>query len=468
MRLSLQDMIDQVIDEASTDGMAKLAEEAKDKKMSKDEAERKAAKEEAQQGGGSPDSYEDQEKQACSSEYVQKLAAAVQEIVDDSGMVVTAAADEAAKNVGPGKGPGASDTNLESPVSGEQSDVSGEAKTKIPMKTPLESKGSGGNEKNPDNAMATNAEMMHGPQGEVLKQASNPLEAVILGAMDKEGGTVSQGLKWIGRKAPGAGKEEIKALSTKAKNLKGAAETSGALGAGGQAARAEQQVGAATEAAHAAAKARGKSIAKKVGIGAAATTAAGTGVAVPLALRKRNKEKKAEDAINPATISASKTSALPEDKPSSMKRPAEVTSQEKMVGSNEAATSTKKVQTAAVPKKRMKEVLGEPAQTSATDKVLDEALGSDKVNQAGAKIAAVQARAALSKIASEGCKCQPGEEACYFHKLAAVARRRANEGSEKRSQMAAPQGAGNAVPSTVTPSASPSGSMAGGTPAPQM
>jgi hypothetical protein len=190
-----------------------------------------------------------------------------------------------------------------------------------------------------------------------------------------------------------------------------------------------------------------------------------------LALRARKrkgqeegKSKKAEDALNPAKIAAPVAKGLPEDQPSSMKRPAEVTSQERLVSSNEAPVDAKKVQTQAVPKKRMGEVLDEPAQTASTDKVLDQALGADKVDQAGAKIASSQkakvaaARAWLQKIASEGCTCGPDTEecTCQFGKLASRLKKGGTKGSTKTSQM---MGAGG-VPPTVQSSSS--GSSAGG------
>jgi hypothetical protein len=119
-----------------------------------------------------------------------------------------------------------------------------------------------------------------------------------------------------------------------------------------------------------------------------------------------------------ATVSSSKSDALPEEKPVQLDRPAEVRSQERLINSNEAAIDATKEETKAVPKKQMGEVLTEPALSASTDKVLDEALGADKVNQAGAKIAA--ARVLLRKIAEKGCTCEEeGKEkgTCDFCKL---------------------------------------------------
>lgn len=133
--------------------------------------------------------------------------------------------------------------------------------------------------------------------------------------------------------------------------------------------------------------------------------------------------KRAADANNPASIASGKTTALPEDKPSQVKRPAEVTSQESLIGSNQAAINVTKRQAKAVPKKRMAEVISEPAQTAATDKILEENLGKKTVDQAGAKIAS--ARALLKKVASEGCSCE-GVGTCGHCKVAARLKQQRN------------------------------------------
>ena len=104
-----------------------------------------------------------------------------------------------------------------------------------------------------------------------------------------------------------------------------------------------------------------------------------------------------------ASITTPKTSALPEDQPSQVARPAEVTSQERMIASNESAIGFTKRDAKAVPKKRMGEVLDEPAQSKAGDSALQDALGAELVSRGGAKIASAQHL--VQKIASEGCTC---------------------------------------------------------------
>jgi hypothetical protein len=119
--------------------------------------------------------------------------------------------------------------------------------------------------------------------------------------------------------------------------------------------------------------------------------------------------KKAEDAINPAKIKGKNSDVPPpatqaeEGVPS---QPGEVSKQESMVGSNEAAQNYTKQQAKAVPKARMGEVLSEPAQKKSTDPVLHENL--DAASGAGVKLSSVEkaaaARSLLQKIAEEGAK----------------------------------------------------------------
>jgi len=141
-------------------------------------------------------------------------------------------------------------------------------------------------------------------------------------------------------------------------------------------------------------------------------------------LRKEAGSESDEDSAN---ISSSRSSVNPEDLPSQMARPSEVTSQESMIASNEAAINATKGEAKEVPKRRLGEVLSEPAMTSATDPVLSQNL--DSTGQAGVKIASMSktaaARAWLSKIASEGCRCKASgleKGACDFCKVAPVLR----------------------------------------------
>ncbi|MFW9998263.1 MAG: hypothetical protein ACFFD4_39860 [Candidatus Odinarchaeota archaeon] len=116
-------------------------------------------------------------------------------------------------------------------------------------------------------------------------------------------------------------------------------------------------------------------------------------------------QKAGEDRDSTA-ISAEKSTMLPEEEPSTMARPSEVTHQERLIASNEAAINATKREAKEVPKKQMGEVLSEAAQSRSSDTTLDDTLGRATVDQAGAKVASAVARVLLQKIASEGCTCE--------------------------------------------------------------
>ena len=256
-----------------------------------------------------------------SSERVIKLASAVEYIVQNPESIhpilgrIKLASPPQVATAGPGKGPNPMATNLMTATPGKQSEVSGEAKTKVPMRNSTEKAIPG--DKQPANAMEDNLRDMKGPY---------PTEGPLKQASFRE--------RYIS------------------------------------------------------------------------------------VLKKR-----AADGENPASIASAKSTALPENQPDKVKRPAEVTSQESLIGSNKAAIDVTKRQAKAVPKKRIAEVLSEPAQTRATDKILDENLGKQVVDKAGAKVAS--ARALLKKVASEGCSCS-GEETCGHCKVAARLKQRRN------------------------------------------
>jgi hypothetical protein len=117
--------------------------------------------------------------------------------------------------------------------------------------------------------------------------------------------------------------------------------------------------------------------------------------------------KQAEDAINPAKISAGKEPKEPELASASEEgvpaEPSDVNKQKALISSNAAAINYTKRQAKADPKDDVGDVVSEPAQSAATDRVLSEALSN--TNEAGAKIAAADitrlagARAVLTKLA---------------------------------------------------------------------
>lgn len=119
--------------------------------------------------------------------------------------------------------------------------------------------------------------------------------------------------------------------------------------------------------------------------------------------------KLAEDANNPASISSG-SSTPPEASASEQavpSQPSDVSKQEKLVGSNDAAINYTKRDAKADPKSDMGDLLTEPAQSASTDKVLQKVL--DHTNEAGAKISSVAsdlhktaaARILLSKLAEQ-------------------------------------------------------------------
>lgn len=104
--------------------------------------------------------------------------------------------------------------------------------------------------------------------------------------------------------------------------------------------------------------------------------------------------KQAEDAINPAQISAGPASAEGEEAPEGVSAseegpvpavPSDVGRQESFIGSNEAAIAYTKRQAKMDPKRDLGQLLVEPALSSATDKVLEQAFAH--TNEAGAKVA---------------------------------------------------------------------------------
>lgn len=284
-----------------------------DSKMCRDCAERDLQKNEEETGSPA-------EAEKTSSARVTKLAHAVQYIVENPrnihpvlGRVKVAEAPPEVAKTGPGKGPNASTTTLMDALAGEQSTLSGEAKTKIPMKPGTEKAIPG--DKQPANAMEDNLRDMKGPY---------PTEGPLKQASFRQ--------------------RYMQALA-----------------------------------------------------------------------------KRAADGENPASIASGKTTALPENQPDKVKRPAEVTGQESLISSNQKAIDVTKREAKAVPKKRMAEVISEPAQKRSTDKILDENLGKNVVDKAGAKVAhekQASARALLKKVASGGCTCNE-EGSCGHCKVAA-------------------------------------------------
>lgn len=143
------------------------------------------------------------------------------------------------------------------------------------------------------------------------------------------------------------------------------------------------------------------------------------------------REKLAEDAINPAKIQAGSdvppaASASEEGSPPV---PSDVSKQEKMVGSNQAAIDYTKREAKADPKSDVAKVLSEPPLTASTDKVLSTVL--NHTEEAGAKISSAKlagdstrvaaARALLSNVLEKAAEAKKKKESQMSSGLGATA-----------------------------------------------
>lgn len=159
--------------------------------------------------------------------------------------------------------------------------------------------------------------------------------------------------------------------------------------------------------------------------------------------------KMAADGELPAKIKGKNSDVIPSCSPSEEgvpSLPGEASKQESLIMSLDKAINYTKQQAKAVPKKRMGEVLTEPAQKKSTDPVLHENL--DATSGAGVKLSSVEkvaaARALLQKIAEEGAAPDASpEQKERASKLQEVLKAKKDE-KEKASQgdMGAEEGAG--------------------------
>jgi len=315
-----------------------------------------------------------------SSARIEKLASAVEFIRDNFLSIqmpvgrVKMAADTPA-DVGPGQGANALETNLRKVTPGEAPEGFGEAKAKKPaMTVPLEVGAS-------PNASAT----------AIQTDANNPP-----GGPGEQPQMIQTG---------GSGGDKPQAKTASVNRIMDAM-----MKAGGAADVLAGGLGTTTRRARAARKALESgelSLGRGGGLGAA--------IIPKSAQLKIAADDQGEDhkTLAPRTMDVT----TPEDRPSGVERPAEVTSQEKHIGSSEAAIDMTKREGKEVPKKRMGDILSEPALAASTDSALSKALGPQVVNQAGAKIAAAQARVLLQKAASQKCTCNK-TGSCGFCKIA--------------------------------------------------
>jgi hypothetical protein len=147
--------------------------------------------------------------------------------------------------------------------------------------------------------------------------------------------------------------------------------------------------------------------------------------------------KTAEDAINPAKISAGPAGAPPGDEPTPA-QPQETERQSKMVASNQAAVDYTKGQAKSVPKDRLREVLKEPALSAATDSTLRQAFANTskagvKISSADSQVKVAAARALLTKLAEDGAKEDASPEQKEKREKMLSTLREKKDGTEKDS-----------------------------------
>lgn len=397
MRFSLQKMVQQTMAEAERREMAKLAEAAPAEDQKKKDEKKQgppAAKTPPDNTNTAPERNDESYEEKTSSAFVEKLASAVawcneHFIKEAVGEPEPPRSHDppGAPGVGPGEGTGVLEINKQ-PTPGTQSTETGQASSqgKVPATNPPADSPSPG-QTNP--ATAIHTDMNERPGGtedwtnkDVMKQAAS------------RDFYKAKGLKRVKQLLSGAYKRGLETSTPGADRVKREAR---------------------------------KVLATRVGAGAAGAGAlggAGYGISKLVGKKKDKKKeasvarvlgvmnKMAEDANNPAKIGASTTNphqSSPEGVSAAGEGgkppvPGEVSKQESMVGSNEAATNYTKQQAKAVPKARMGEVLDEPAQKKSTDPVLHQNL--DAASGAGVKLSSITKRAAaealLRKIAQEG------------------------------------------------------------------
>ena len=406
MRFSLQQMVQRTLAEAEErEKLAQSEETATEGSTAKkDEKGKPPAKTPAENTANTPERNEDTmmnaEGEKTSSAFVEKLASAVDYC--NVYFFKGAAAPESSP-LGPDKGPNTMPTNAESPTPGKQSENTGQAThNQPPMKPGADKKHLG--QTNPATAMETDIDS---PPGGSEDWSTGP---------DKM--KQASGTKAIGRM-----KRFRQLLSgVHAKHLKKQISQSSTPG-----------LGVPSRIADAQKKDLSKEV-KKVWAARAGTAAGALGAGYGgykgvQALRDKNKKKTASaldrvlgvmdkmaaDAELPAKITGKNMDVPPpatqseEGVPS---LPGEASKQEALIMALDRAINYTKQQAKAVPKKRMGEVLTEPAQKKSTDPVLHENLSA--ASKAGVKLSSVEkvaaARALLQKIAEEGAAPEASPE----------------------------------------------------------
>jgi hypothetical protein len=349
MRFSLQDMVRQTLADAEErEKTAQAAEGAEDESKKKKDKQGPPAEQASNGSQSAPERNEESYEEKTSGVFVEKLASAVEycnehflkEAVGKPEPPRTATPPQT--TVGAGKGATATETTMDSPTGGMQSEETGQAsKNQIAVNPGSDVKSPG--QVNPSTAMET--DMNDRPGGnedwskgqDKMKQAQAPEDKVRAFLQSKD------------EKKEGGDEEEGKSDEEKAKEAQ---------------------------------------ILRVVGV---------------MDKMAEDAINPAKLAAGSEPLENPNASQAEEKVPS---QPAETSKQESMVSSNEKATNYTKQQAKAVPKARMGEVLSEPAQKKSSDPVLhnnlDAASGAGVKLSSATKVAA--ARALLHKIAEEGAK----------------------------------------------------------------
>lgn len=386
MRFSLQQMVQRTLAEAEErEKLAQSEETATEGSTAKkDEKGKPPAKTPAENTANTPERNEDTmmnaEGEKTSSAFVEKLASAVDYC--NVYFFKGAAAPESSP-LGPDKGPNTMPTNAESPTPGKQSENTGQATHNQPPMKPGADKAHLG-QTNPATAMETDIDSPPGGSEDWSEGQDKMKQAGIRSAARRymelmRGGKKSRLLNITPAKRKA--KEIRKVWAARAGTAAGVAGAGYGGYKGVQALRGKDQ------------KKTASALDRVLGV----------------------MDKMAADAELPAKITGKNMDVPPpatqseEGVPS---LPGEASKQEALIMALDRAINYTKQQAKAVPKKRMGEVLTEPAQKKSTDPVLHENL--DAASGAGVKLSSVEkvaaARALLHKIAEEGAAPEASPE----------------------------------------------------------
>jgi hypothetical protein len=404
--LPLQDMLRSVIENATE----KLAED----ESKKDKVNKLVAYEQREHGHIPTPEEEENEKVASaslSSSNIEKLASACEFIAANLDSIefpikgVLQKAAEEGSPAGAGKGPG--HLEVSKAIGGEQAYKKDKAKGKLPSDSqagsPLSSGGLPGGKTQLDN------NMHDAPGGGDIKPTAKYPEKgpLVAGPTTKHAGIM--GAAALGGGAIGAAGGAVAAPS--GDRLKGAGK--GALvGAG---------MGMGSAHLSKMSSVRQRLLAKLAGEDVLKASIDGGGTVSPLAGEGQLKTTTSDESSPGQSGDASGSD--------------DGNSGRKYIASNDAARNYTKGDAKGPVKTQLKEVLEQPALTSSTDSKLEENLRN--TGKAGVKIAA--AKAALTKIAQEGCHCGNNNECSYCQLKGAVKGRE----SEKTANAMMGYGAGS-------------------------